>query len=454
MRPGLFAWLAGAKPDLLRESPGEAIRYGAMGTVLAGTAVMAAASATFALTTAVRLPLAAAIVVGVLWGALILSLDRMLVISMSLGKGFWRNLAAIVPRLGLALLIGSVISVPLVLRIFDSELTNELQVMHSENLIANQRKLDQRFADIAVAEARVEQLRRTASGQAALDVAGDPDVRAAQAEVDAAQAAYTKAAEHAQCELDGRCGSGVVGTGPAYQAAKAEADLARTRMDRANTVLREVTAAAGARISGGAEAARKAAEEELKTLEPRLRARLSARATAQRALDEREADNEGLLARLEALDRLSSGRPMMWTAHLALLALFTCIELLPVLAKVLSADKDSKYHQLLTLRESRALAAEQDRLDRQNDRERKRADAQEEIEADRLARQIEGGKQANARLAEKQEAITARAIDVWGEVAILRTDEELARWYRQHAGVTQLPQLPTQPVNGQQPSQA
>lgn len=462
MRPGsLLAWAGGAQPSLLRETPADATRYSAMGAVLIGTAGMAALSATFALTTAVQLALAPAIVVGLLWGALIFSLDRMLVISMSRQTGFWRNLGAAVPRLGLALLIGTVISVPLVLRIFEPELNNELQVMHSENLIANQKKLDEQFADIATTQSRVDQQQAVASGTAVPVVSADPDVKAAQATVDSAQKAYDQAAAKAQCELNGGCGTKSEGDGPAYQAAKADADRNLGRLNRASARLQEVTAVATARIGSGAATARTSAAEELKTLVPALEGRKAARTEAQRDLDAGEQGNTGLLARLEALERLSDGHPTMWAAHLALMALFACIELLPVLAKLLSGNKTSLYDQLVAKREGRALAVEQRWQDQQDEIDTLRAGARRTLEADRLDQQVDSGRRANTLLAEKQEGIARQAIEMWGKVAAERTDEELARWYQRYSrsAVTQafVPQQthPTTndhfPVNGQPP---
>src|SRR5690348_8177868 len=109
--------MAGAQPDLLRQAPADKTRYTAMGGVLLTTAAVAGVSAAFALNTAVGLDPVSSVVVGVLWGWVIFNLDRMLIISLTRHGGRWRNVLTAVPRVLLAVVIGFVISAPLVLRI-------------------------------------------------------------------------------------------------------------------------------------------------------------------------------------------------------------------------------------------------------------------------------------------------------------------------------------------------
>jgi len=443
----LLARLGGAQPVILRETPGDAIRYSTMGAVLVGTAAVAAISAAFALNTAVQLPAVPAMVIGALWGLLILNLDRALIVSMARRSGIWGNVSAALPRLLLALLIGVVISVPLVLRIFQPEINNELQVMHSENLIANQKKLDAQFADLQTMQAKFDRLQRDANGQAEPGISDDPDVKAAEVAVQAARAAYDKAFGDAQCELIGKCGTGNPGPGGAFERVDGKAREALATLNAAEDKLRQARDAAQRRVT----AAAAAAQAELKTLGPALQQRKDDRVTAQRRLEAGESDNTGLLARLEALDRLSDGRPMMLLAHWALILLFTCIELLPVLAKLLSgAGASTLYDQLVDRREAGVLDVDKIRADGQLEIVELRADVRRQLERDRAAAQVQAGKRANARLVVKQQEIADRAIDVWAQVADRRTDDELARWYARHVRSTVAgPAPPTWPIPAQ-----
>ncbi|MFY1634750.1 DUF4407 domain-containing protein [Solwaraspora sp. WMMB335] len=429
-----LAWLGGGQPELVSLAPRDAARYNSMGAVLLGTAGMAALSATFALHTAVQLPTATAAVVGLLWGLLILSLDRMLVITMSGQSGFWRAAVAALPRLGLALLIGTVISMPLVLRIFQPEIDSELEVMHAESLTAAQQTLDEQYQDIPSLQQRIAELVPVANGERRASVADDPDVQAARAQVAAARDDYETAAEKARCEFTGECGTGDPGDGPAYQQAKAAADNALARLDAAEAELREVQARAEQVISGANGSAQQQAQQQLDSLQPRLAGRIAERDATQGRLTAAEQDNSGLLARLEALERLSHGRPLMWLAHGALAALFACIELLPVLAKLLSgAKRPSLYDKLVDRRERQTLDTDEVRTDRRQQTIRQRESARSQLDKHRVDLQLEAGKTANEQLVGKQKEIAQRAIDIWGEVASKRSDEELARWYARYA---------------------
>lgn len=432
-----LARLGGAQREILLKAPGDVPRHTSVGAVLVGTAAVAAVSAAFALNTAVKLSVILAVLVGLLWGMLILNLDRMLVVSMTRRTGAVQNVATALPRVLLALLIGAVISVPLVLRIFQPEIDNELQVTHAENLIANQKKLNEQFADITPTQDKVDQLQAIASGQAQPGVDTDPDVQAAQTSVNAAQTAYDKAAADAQCELVGSCGTHTPGPGEAWRRAQAIADQALGTLTAAKTKLTLAETAARERISASVASNRQAAQEELKTLGPALQKRENDRFAAQQRLDSSEENNTGLLARLEALDRLSAGRPMVRLAHWTLMLLFVCIELLPVLVKLLSnTGPKTLYEMLVERREADALNNDQVWSDKQHEIAEIRVGGRIQLERDRADAQVEVHKRANATLVAKQQEIADRAIEVWAQIAKRRADDELARWYAEHSSYT------------------
>jgi Domain of unknown function (DUF4407) len=438
----MLARLAGAQLDILEDkAPGDYVKYVAMGGVLLSTAAMAGISAAFAMNTAVRLPVVASIVVGAIWAGIILNLDRMLIVSMGRQAGVLRNLLTALPRIFLAVIIGAVISTPLVLRIFQPEIDAQLQVMHTTNLIADQKRLDEQFADIKPTQDKVDQLQAVASGQAQPSVSADPDVRAAQAAVDAAQTAYNKAAAAAQCELVGSCGTHVRGTGEAWRSAQAIADQALGTLTTAKTQLAQAQASARERIAGSAASTRQTAQQELRTLTPALHVREEERTAAQRELESAEGNDAGLLARLEALDQLTAGQPMARTADDALFLLFMFVELLPILVKLLVGfGPPTLYEQLVQSREERAKRHEDAEAQADSVWSAKqrviaevRSDVRLQLEKDRAQAQVDAGKQMNQELVAKQTEIAMKAIETWGKVASARNDAELKRWYQEHS---------------------
>ena len=112
-----------------------------MAGVLLTTSGIAVLSMIFALHDGVKIPLFTALVLGVLWGFVILNLDRFLVLSMDIAGSRWNLLLMAAPRLALAAVLSLVISTPLVLRVFASDINAQLKITQLVNS-ANEAKLE------------------------------------------------------------------------------------------------------------------------------------------------------------------------------------------------------------------------------------------------------------------------------------------------------------------------
>ena len=245
------------------------------------------------------------------------------------------------------------------------------------------------------------------------------------------------------------------GRGPIYEELASKLERLRGERDALRAQLAAATTAAQQRLDTGSQQEVSAAQADLRRVQDQLALLRNQKAEAENAIKQAEDNSDGLLARLQALERLSSGSWMMAAAHTALFLLFLCIEVLPVLVKVLSnAGPPSLYDELLARREARSLAGdahksaeqqavldEQRRLREWEEEQRtriaeQRAAVPAALEQHRAEMQIEAGKRANEQLAAKQEKLARQAIDVWGRVAAARTDEELRRWYEQQTTAT------------------
>src|ERR1700677_4525992 len=98
----LLAWLGGAQLDVLAQVPYERARFIQMALVLLTTSGIGTLSMMFALYDGVHVPLAVAIVGGLVWGFIILNLDRFLVLSMGHTRDWKRLVLMALPRLCLA----------------------------------------------------------------------------------------------------------------------------------------------------------------------------------------------------------------------------------------------------------------------------------------------------------------------------------------------------------------
>jgi hypothetical protein len=356
-----LAALAGAHPEVLEATPGARARFVALGGVLLSTGGLAMLSASFAVHMALGAWWPVAMLIGLGWGAVIVNLDRMLLVGMAHDSSLKRNAVLAVPRIVLALVLGVVIATPLTLQVFHQEIDTRIVSLQADASDAYKSQLD--------SDARFRKLpaltKQVAAEQAIVATGGrnDPALATVQAQVSAARAAYDSAVStnqqltaQAQCELNGTCGTKVAGTGTAYQSAKSAADAQTGTVAGAKSSLDAAVAAAkDAEARSASEAA-----SNLKTDEAELAALTEKQKQLQAAFDATNANNNGILIRLQALTKLSDENATLGLAHQMLSLLFICIELLPVLMKVLlNFGPPTAYDRLTELRDDGDLAVEE-----------------------------------------------------------------------------------------------
>jgi hypothetical protein len=386
-----LAALAGARPDVLAAAPGARAKFVALGGVLLSTGGLALVSMAFAVQMALGVWWPFALLVGLGWAAVVVNLDRMLLVGMAHDSSLKRNLVLAVPRVGLALVLGVVIATPLTLQIFGKEIDTEIVTMQAEQGDAYRASL----ADDARFEGLPELAERIASAEAVIASGGASDdglavVRAAvttrQAVLDAETATARALETKAQCELDGSCGTGDAGTGQAYVQARAAADAQAAVVESARGELEAAVAAVSAAEGRSAALAASSLDGD--------RAELTRLTAEQDRLQAQfDATNEGaggLLMRLEALDRLADRNGTLAAAQFMLSLLFMSVEILPVLMKLLlNFSPPSAYDRLAALRDSGDVEIEE--LTQESRREV--AQAKEELlvmaEKERVDRQKE-----------------------------------------------------------------
>ena len=223
-----MAWLGGADPAILAKAPRERARLVQMAGVLLTTAGIATLAMIFALHDGVKVPLFPALVLGLCWGVIILNLDRFLVLSMGTTRDRWKLVLMAVPRLALAAVLSLVISTPLVLRVFASDISAQLYTMRLENS-RQQAQLEAHSKEqrqLNHVQAQIKTDNAVLAGHIA--AVSSPQLQTAQAQVaklqPQAQSDFRTANrdyEAWQCELTGQhCvgSSGRSGNGPRAQA--------------------------------------------------------------------------------------------------------------------------------------------------------------------------------------------------------------------------------------------
>lgn len=336
IKRGLLLWLSGADVRTLEKCPEERAKFRGVGGVILTTAVVAAASCFFALTAGFSAPLTAAGPVALLWGLAIMNLDRWLVSATPRRKRWFQNLAVVLPRLVLALVIGIVISTPLVLWIFQREVTAELEAGRQERVAAFQQQLDQdpRYRDVPALTAEVGQLQTVVDGTTIPPGAESPEIAGLRTEYESLDRQYRQAQNPAAAE-----------------------DLRRQR-DAIRASLDTAIANAGRAYQDSLLKARAAAADRLAVVQAKLEGRRADRAAAEAAFAADTSPDHGLLARLDALRQLAGDNGTLKTAYLAILFVIAAIEVLPVLVKFLmSLGPPSLYDQILAHGTQTRLAA-------------------------------------------------------------------------------------------------
>jgi hypothetical protein len=338
--------ISGARAEVLARCPTERIKFQSLGWAILITCGMATVSMWFALTSAMGFNPALSFPVALLWGLIIMGIDRWLVTSMPLdGK---RKFVIAAPRLALALLLGSIISTPIVLRIFESEINNQVSIIKENNeaqfLTSQQRSSVQ--ARVAAAQARVTNLQQVidSRGAVAINPANDKVVQGLTTQLTSERKVASQDYHAWQCQLYGGCGAP---KGPGVLAAASKARYVADenqitsltgQIQAREKTLQSTSANAQQNRLQQARSAMPAAEAQLK----------SAQAVEDSLLNNFQATNSatnGLLIRLKALDQLSARDSTLQTARLLLFLLFLVIEVLPVTVKLLQPQ--GNYEKIL-----------------------------------------------------------------------------------------------------------
>ncbi len=421
--------VAGANRAVLDHAPRDLVKQTALGGTLLTTASLAAVASALALWMALDVTVWAAILGGVVWGLAILNLDRWLVVSTPRQQTKLATIAMAMPRVLLALVIGLVISTPLTLQIFKAEIDAELVRLHQVELedFENALLADERFADLPEWKSEIVELEQAVTAGVPTDVvSSNPEVIALRERLAQVETDYNAAEQEVACEKDGTCGSGVIGAGPAFEEKKARRD--RLASERAS--LQQQLQTMTDEIRTGAEAAYAQQTIDNKTRLDGLRDQVAdaeqKRDAEVAAHDGTVENDDGLLARLEALESLTHHNRMLQMAHLLLFVFLTAIECLPIFFKTLLAlSKPTLYEQLLLLEDTRS--EERARLRLQTEHEEALAVAEAALEAAqaRSATQLDAEIRTAQVVLDAQVSLANQAVDKWKRRQSALIDEEL-----------------------------
>jgi Domain of unknown function (DUF4407) len=366
-----FLFCSGANISVLEECPTEESKYVGIGATILLTALFASFAGGYALLTVFR-STPAAVVFGLLWGAVIFNLDRVIVSGMRKQNHFALDLLYAAPRFAISFLLAVVISRPLELRLFDVEIREKWERM----------QIDARNTDVERIEAgdsaRLNDLRRS-NEQLNRDI-------------ELKREAYNAANDAWLLEKAGKGVTGIPGAGPVFREYEVIRSERKRQLDRVEIQNRRRIARNDSII----------ASIEAEQQETRNRTSV-ARAQA-----------NGFLARMEAFGVLKEESRTVHLAGLFITLLFIALETAPVVVKLLSTLNPYRpYDTLLEQREREAVEGARVR------RETLRSDTATELrlneDKNRLRRETE--RDANEvlmnQVAAAQVELAKRVVEEW-----------------------------------------
>ena len=294
-------WCGGAVDGALQLFPTEWAKHEGIGGAVLTTGVFAFFSGFYAVyTTLANGPygVALSIGVGLLWGLAIFNLDRYIVSSLrkpAASELRWRQRLArtwlpVLPRVGLAIVIGVSLSKPLELRLFQSAIASQAELNRDKLMIEKKASLLQgsRLNEIQAESNQLE------------------------AELNAAEERARFLEDEFRKESDGTGGSLRYGYSEVARVKQAEAVAAR----QAATQLRTDTAERAKLLQAEADSTTSALDRRLEEFRKSL--------------------SDDFLTRMAALSDLSANSPSIWWISAFVTFLLIGIEITPVLVKVLS----------------------------------------------------------------------------------------------------------------------
>ena len=336
----LLSTIAGAREEILREFPAERVRFQRLGWVVLISSGIAAVSMWIALADILGLNPVLALPIALLWGLVIIGIDRWLITpTRPRGPRRW---AVAVPRLLLTVLLASIISIPIVLRIFQPEVNNQIARIDARR--ANSYLAGQQYPQIT---AKVNQLQAQVANQESvtnervqvlLNDSADPQIQSLTEQLKTWLGREQKYYNLWQCQLYGTAPNGLrcqPGNGPLAQSSRQAYEQAKQQVATINS---EITERKNALSS----------DSVTYTSATRLQASASTLASARAELQHYQMQQAnlrdqyastlprtGLPIRLQALGELTSGKGTLQLACFLLFLLFFWIECLPVTVKLL-----------------------------------------------------------------------------------------------------------------------
>lgn len=374
-----FCWCSGARLYLLKRCPTDFNIFFGIGMIVFLTGVMASISGSYAFYTVFQDPYLA-LAFGMFWGILIFFFDWYLVSSLKKENHFIKELLTASPRIVLAIFLAIVISRPLELKLFESEINGQLETLNQNKMNTFKNTVGNRFTEVEQLQNQNKEYER---------------------KIEDLLVQRNMLFELLVEEAEGRSPIGKAGKGSVYREKKSE-------YDRVNLIY----------------------EQEKSRLYPIIEANNKRLVLLQAERDQQlSSGNEvlksstGFLARLEAYSQLGKeNRGIRYTGWF-ILFLFICIETGPMFVKLIS--KRTAYDELLALEESKVISQSKQEITLISEKTNRVIESEKMKSQARLLEEVEYSKDFARQLVEAQAEIGRERIRRWKEHELKKMDETL-----------------------------
>lgn len=407
-------WLGGADPEVLDRAPAASNAAAGLGGTVLVTSVMASAAFTMATHDWLHVPTVLAAIVGIGWGLAIMNLDRWLLMATHRQSSGWHTAALAVPRVLLALVVGFVIAEPLVLRVFENEVTIQAKDDRQTEKEGRQKNLKAEYADIPRMESQQAKLQQTIAAGPAVVFAGNPDYEAAKVAYDRTQNQLANAQKAVGCEAEGTCGTGKAGCGPVCAANQRIASQRQRAADKAESALNGVIDRLRRSSANSAAQTKQFATPELARVDKDLATRRAEYDSKLASIEKDYRTPIGLIDRKVALEHLTQKNAVVgWTTWLFRLFLLA-VDITPILFKtLLLVGRPTPYERAqeeIEEREHTRLKAAEDAEDEAHGIQLKLVAEEAEIQAEHRRKAL---KEMHEKIAETEKEVWLQQIEDW-----------------------------------------
>jgi hypothetical protein len=387
----MFLWSSGANLEVLEQVPLEKTKFYGIGGTIVFTAFMASFAGGYAFYTAFD-DVFLSVFFGLFWGALIFNLDRYIVSSFGVGDGrrtiSKQELIEAAPRLVMAIILGLVISTPLELKLFESEINAEIKRL-------NDLTTQEIEADFS---AQADSLGLTYQAEIkdieAKILFRNEELRDLKAKRDDAYDKY-------MCELNGTCGTGKPGEGPVFREAKDNYFKLNEEFKTAELNYNE--------LNREDFESKRLKEKTINDIRDEARVKIT-------SLKNEYDSRNGLLARLEALGSLTSKDASLWAAKWLITLLFVFIEIAPILFKMMT--ERGPYDDIMDFKKHEVKVKQMLLISNLNEEINTEVKINNERSAQKLEAELIANKELLKVIASAQAEIAAAAIEKWKQEQI------------------------------------